>query len=40
VLTKSRDAASTSLANRVSEVKRRMAERTAAEDAWNDEHHT
>jgi uncharacterized membrane protein len=40
VLTKSRDAASASLANRVSEIKRRMAEKTAAEDAWADTRRT
>jgi hypothetical protein len=34
VLTKSRDAASAALAHRVEEIKRRMAERAAAEDAW------
>jgi hypothetical protein len=37
VLSRSRDAASASLANRVSEVRRRMRERTAAEDAWDDQ---
>src|ERR687891_465854 len=36
VLSKSRDAASASLANRVSEIKRRMADKTAAEDVWAD----
>jgi hypothetical protein len=36
VLSRSRDAASASLANRVSDVRRRMRERTAAEDAWDD----
>jgi Protein of unknown function (DUF4229) len=38
VLSRSRDAASASLANRVSETRRRMRERTAAEDAWDDQH--
>jgi hypothetical protein len=37
VLSRSRDAASASLANRVSKVRRRMRERTAAEDAWDDQ---
>ena len=36
-LSRSRDAASVALANRVSTVKGRMAARTAAEDAWNDQ---
>lgn len=36
LLTKSRDAASAALSGRVGEIKRRMAERTAAEDAWDD----
>ena len=36
-LSRSRDAASTALANRVSTIKGRMAERTAAEDAWDDQ---
>ncbi|HJU96359.1 MAG TPA: DUF4229 domain-containing protein [Jiangellaceae bacterium] len=37
VLSRSRDAASASLANRVSEVRRRMQQRTAAEDAWDEQ---
>lgn len=37
VLSRSRDAASASLANRVSHVRRRMNERTAAEDAWDEQ---
>jgi hypothetical protein len=37
VLSRSRDAASASLANRVSKVRWRMRERTAAEDAWDDQ---
>lgn len=36
VLSKSRDDASAALDRRMSEVKRRLTERTAAEDAWND----
>ncbi len=36
-LSKSRDAASVALANRVSKIKRRMDERTAAEDAWDEQ---
>jgi Protein of unknown function (DUF4229) len=36
-LSRSRDAASAALANRVATVRARMAERTAAEDAWDDE---
>ncbi|HET6920728.1 MAG TPA: DUF4229 domain-containing protein [Jiangellaceae bacterium] len=36
-LSRSRDAASVSLANRVSKIKRRVDERTAAEDAWDDQ---
>ncbi|HEX2361298.1 MAG TPA: hypothetical protein VHI11_04415, partial [Jiangellaceae bacterium] len=35
-LSRSRDAASVVLANRMSTIKSRMAERTAAEDAWDD----
>jgi hypothetical protein len=35
-LSRSRDAASVALANRMSTIKSRMAERTAAEDAWDD----
>ncbi|HET6686279.1 MAG TPA: DUF4229 domain-containing protein [Jiangellaceae bacterium] len=35
-LSRSRDAASVVLANRMSKIKSRMAERTAAEDAWDD----
>lgn len=38
VLSRSRDAVSTSLADRMSTIKDRMAERTAAEDAWDDAH--
>jgi hypothetical protein len=37
VLSRSRDAASASLANRVSNVRGRMRERTVAEDAWDDQ---
>lgn len=37
VLSRSRDAASASLANRVSGVRRRMQQRTAAEDAWDEQ---
>lgn len=37
LLTKSRDAASESLANRLAEIKRRRDQRTATEDAWNDQ---
>jgi Protein of unknown function (DUF4229) len=37
VLSRSRDAASASLADRVSDVRRRMHERTAAEDAWDEQ---
>jgi len=37
VLSRSRDAASASVANRVSQVRRRMNERTAAEDAWDEQ---
>jgi hypothetical protein len=36
-LSRSRDAASTALANRVSTIKGRTAGRTAAEDAWDDQ---
>ncbi|MGH8775373.1 MAG: DUF4229 domain-containing protein [Jiangellaceae bacterium] len=36
VLSRSRDAASAALDRRMSQIKRRMNERTAAEDAWND----
>jgi uncharacterized membrane protein len=36
VLSRSRDAASASVANRVSKVRQRMNERTAAEDAWDE----
>jgi hypothetical protein len=36
-LSKSRDAASVALANRVSKIKGRMDERTAAEDAWDEQ---
>jgi Protein of unknown function (DUF4229) len=36
-LSRSRDAASVALVNRMSTVKGRMAARTAAEDAWNDQ---
>jgi energy-converting hydrogenase Eha subunit C len=35
-LSRSRDAASVVLANRMSTIKSRMAERTAVEDAWDD----
>ena len=35
-LSRSRDAASVVLANRMSTIKSRMAERTAAEDVWDD----
>jgi Protein of unknown function (DUF4229) len=35
-LSKSRDAASVSLSNRLSTIKRRMDERAAAEDAWDE----
>jgi uncharacterized membrane protein len=38
VLSRSRDAASASVANRVSQVRQRMNERTAAEDAWDEQH--
>jgi hypothetical protein len=37
VLSRSRDAASASLANRASQVRWRMHERTAAEDAWDEQ---
>jgi Protein of unknown function (DUF4229) len=37
VLSRSRDAASASVANRVSQVRQRMNERTAAEDAWDEQ---
>lgn len=36
-LSRSRDAASAALANRMSTIKGRMAERASAEDAWDDE---
>jgi Mn2+/Fe2+ NRAMP family transporter len=36
VLSKSRDALSATLVNRQEKIKRRIAERQAAEDAWND----
>ncbi|HEX2360696.1 MAG TPA: DUF4229 domain-containing protein [Jiangellaceae bacterium] len=39
-LSRSRDAASMSLANRVAEVKRRVTRRAAAEDAWDEQHRT
>lgn len=37
VLNRSRDAVSTALVNRQQRIKQRMVERTAAEDAWNDD---
>jgi hypothetical protein len=36
-LSRSRDAASAALANRTSDVRRRMQQRRAAEDAWDDQ---
>ncbi len=37
VLNRSRDELSAALVNRQQRIKQRLAERTAAEDAWNDE---